>query len=158
MSEATAPASAGNKSKLPLFILIGMLFAGAGIGGTWYFMSQQHGAGSSAVVQKKPTTFIRLESFTVNLQTEQGKSRFLQTELSLKVNETGIIAAIEDNKPEIRNQILLLLSSKKPSEISTLEGKQTLSQDIAQAIKSKIESEALQDDILDVLFTSFIIQ
>lgn len=152
MSEVTAPV----KSKLPLFILIGLLFAGAGIGGTWYFMSN-HGSGSAAE-KKQLTTFVRLEPFTVNLQAEKGRSHYLQVELSLKVNETEVISAIENNRPEIRNQILLLLSSKKSSEINTLEGKQSLSQNIAQAIKSKIESEVLQSDILDVLFTSFIIQ
>lgn len=99
-----------------------------------------------------------MEPFTVNLQAEKGRSHYLQVELSLKVNETEVISAIENNRPEIRNQILLLLSSKKSSEINTLEGKQSLSQNIAQAIKSKIESEVLQSDILDVLFTSFIIQ
>lgn len=160
MSEATAPASAGNKSKLTLFILIGLLLTGAGIGGTWYFMKKQYEeAGSGVTVEKKkPTTFIKIEPFTVNLQPEERKSHYLQVELSLKANETEVITAVENSKPEIRNQILLLLSSKKPSEINTLEGKQKLSQDIIQAIRSKIESESLQNDILDVLFTSFIIQ
>ncbi len=160
MNEATTPASAGNKSKLTLFILIGLLLAGAGIGGTWYFMKKQYEeAGSGVTVEKKkPTTFIKIEPFTVNLQPEERKSHYLQVELSLKANETEVVTAIENSKPEIRNQILLLLSSKKPSEINTLEGKQKLSQDIIQAIQSKMESESLQNDILDVLFTSFIIQ
>lgn len=160
MSEATAPTSTGSKSKLILLILTGLLFAGVGIGGTWYFMKKQYEeAGSGITVEKKlPTTFIKIEPFTVNLQPEERKSSYLQVELSLKVNETEVITAIENSKPEIRNQILLLLSSKKPSEINTLEGKQKLSQDIIQAIRSKIESESLQNDILDVLFTSFIIQ
>ncbi|ABI60278.1 MULTISPECIES: flagellar basal body-associated protein FliL [Nitrosomonas] len=160
MSEATAAAGTGNKSKLILFILIGLLFTGAGIGGTWYFMKKQHEeAGSEAVVEKKkPAAFVKIESFTVNLQPEERESHYLQVELSLKVNETAVITVIENSKPEIRNQILLLLSSKKPSEINTLDGKQKLSQDIIQAIRSKIGSEALQNDILDVLFTSFIIQ
>lgn len=160
MSEATAPTSTGSKNKLILFILTGLLFAGAGIGGTWYFMKKQYEeAGSGITVEKKlPTTFIKIEPFTVNLQPEERKSSYLQVELSLKVNETEVITAIENSKPEIRNQILLLLSSKKPSEINTLEGKQKLNQDIIQAVRSKMESESLQNDILDALFTSFIIQ
>lgn len=101
---------------------------------------------------------MKLDTFTVNLQSEDSESHYLQVELVIKANETEVVNVITRKMPEIRNQILLLLSSKKPSEISNLEGKQQLSQDIAKAVKSKIESEILQDDILDVLFTSFIIQ
>lgn len=160
MSEATLPAGTGNKKKIILFVLIGILSVGAGIGGTWYFMKQQQEDRSdvTAKKKKKPTTFIKLESFTVNLQSDNREPRYLQVELSLKANESEAVKIIENKKPEVRNQILLLLSSKKPSEINTLEGKQKLSQEIIQAIRSKIDSEDLEDDILDVLFTSFIIQ
>lgn len=160
MSEATLPAGTGNKKKIILFVLIGILSVGAGIGGTWYFMKQQQEDGSdvTAKKKKKPTTFIKLESFTVNLQSDNREPRYLQVELSLKANESEAVKIIENKKPEVRNQILLLLSSKKPSEINTLEGKQKLSQEIIQAIRSKVDSEDLEDDILDVLFTSFIIQ
>lgn len=162
MSEATLPAGTGNKKKMILFVLIGVLSVGAGIGGTWYYMKQQQEEGSEVTVEKKkkkkPTTFIKLESFTVNLQSDDREPHYLQVELSLKVNESDAVKIIEDKKPEVRNQILLLLSSKKPSEINTLESKQKLSEDIIQAVRSKIDSEELEDDILDVLFTSFIIQ
>ena len=160
MSEATLPAGTGNKKKIILFVLIGILSVGAGIGGTWYFMKQQQEDGSdvTAKKKKKPTTFIKLESFTVNLQSDDREPHYLQIELSLKANESEAVKVIENKKPEVRNQILLLLSSKKPSEINTLEGKQKLSQEIIQAIRAKVDSEDLEDDILDVLFTSFIIQ
>lgn len=160
MSEATLPAGTGNKKKMMiLFVLIGVLSVGAGIGGTWYFMQQQED-GSEVVTRKKKrlTTFIKIESFTVNLQSDDREPHYLQVELSLKANESEVVKIIEDRKPEVRNQILLLLSSKKPAEINTLEGKQKLSQEIIQAIRSTINSEDLEDDILDVLFTSFIIQ
>ena len=160
MSGATLPAGTGNKKKIILFILITILSTSVGIGGTWYFMKQQQEDGSeiTAKKKKKPTTFVKLESFTVNLQSDDRQSHYLQVELSLKINESDAVKIIENKKPEIRNQILLLLSGKKPSEINTLEGKQKLSEDIIQAIRSKIDSEELEDDILDVLFTSFIIQ
>jgi flagellar FliL protein len=161
MSETTVAAGTGSKMKLVLFILIGLLSIGAGIGGTWYVMKNQYEGEESEITQiakKRPTTFMKLDTFTVNLQSEDSESHYLQVELVIKANETEVVNVITRKMPEIRNQILLLLSSKKPSEISNLEGKQQLSQDIAKAVKSKIESEILQDDILDVLFTSFIIQ
>ncbi|MDT8364000.1 MAG: flagellar basal body-associated protein FliL [Nitrosomonas sp.] len=161
MSEAAAavPSTEGKKKPF-LVILIALLAIGAGAGGTWYYMKTQQGDGEGAAQPAKeiPTKFIKLETFTVNLQSEEDDPRYLQVELVIKVNETSVVDTIANKTPEIRNQILLLLSSKKATEISTLEGKQQLSQDISEAIKQKIEPEALQADILDLLFTSFIIQ
>jgi flagellar FliL protein len=60
--------------------------------------------------------------------------------------------------PEIRNRLLLLLSSKKPSEISTADGKKQLSAEITNEIRESLASTAMQEEILGVLFTSFVIQ
>jgi len=60
--------------------------------------------------------------------------------------------------PEVRNRLLLLLSGKKPSEISTADGKQQLSTEITHEIKESLESESMKEEIIDVLFTSFVIQ
>lgn len=161
MSEAAAAVTSTEGKKKPfLIILVALLAIGAGVGGTWFYMKNQQGeeAGIEQPAKKLPTKFIKLETFTVNLQSEDDDPRYLQVELVIKANETEVVELIASKTPEVRNQILLLLSSKKSTEISTLEGKQQLSQDILQALKQKIEPEALQADILDLLFTSFIIQ
>jgi len=159
MSQTTTAVDNGRMRPI-LFILIGLLSISTGIGGTWYIMKDQsEGAETTVLDKKKPITFIKLETFTVNLQSEDHEQhRYLQVELAVKVSETKVIDVIKEKMPEIRNQILLLLSSKNATEISNSEGKQQLSQDIAEAIRLKIEYEMLQDDIKDVLFTSFIIQ
>ncbi|MCC7092479.1 MAG: flagellar basal body-associated FliL family protein, partial [Nitrosomonas sp.] len=48
--------------------------------------------------------------------------------------------------------------SKKPAQISNIAGKQQLSQEILAEIKQSMSSEEFQEDVLDVLFTSFVIQ
>jgi flagellar protein FliL len=159
MSQTTTAVN-NNRMRPILFILIGLLSISSGIGGTWYIMKDQNeGAETTVLDKRKPITFIKLETFTVNLQSEDHEQhRYLQVELAVKVSETKVIDVIKEKMPEIRYQILLLLSSKNATEISNSEGKQQLSQDIAEAIRLKIEYEMLQDDIKDVLFTSFIIQ
>jgi flagellar protein FliL len=160
MSQTTTAATGNSKKKPILFILIGLLSISTGIGGTWYIMKDQNGEAETTVLEeKKPITFIKLETFTVNLQSEDHEQhRYLQIELAVKVSETKVIDMIKEKMPEIRNHVLLLLSSKNATEISNFEGKQQLSQDIAEAIRLKVEHEMLQEDIQDVLFTSFIIQ
>lgn len=160
MSQTTAAGDNSSKMKLLLFVLIGLLSIGAGIGGTWYVMKDQYGGSVEPAFldKKKPATFIKLDTFTVNLQSEDHEHRYLLVELAIKVSQTEIVDIVKEKMPEIRNQILLLLSNRSADQISSLEGKRLLSQDIAEAVRQKIDYEILRDDIKDVLFTSFIIQ
>src|SRR4051812_45953664 len=75
-----------------------------------------------AAEKAKPAIFVGLELFTVNLQPESG-DHFLQTSLSLKVADSGVEQSIKLLMPEIRSRLIFVLSSKKPSELASTEGK-----------------------------------
>ena len=64
--------------------------------------------------------------------------------------------------PKLRNDITLLLSSKKASELIAKEGKQRLAEEIKDQMNHILDPSAnnkyREGPILDVLFTSFIIQ
>jgi flagellar FliL protein len=60
--------------------------------------------------------------------------------------------------PEIRNRVLLLLSSKKASEISTLAGKNELSAELKHAVAQSLAGDPTARALDSVLFTSFVIQ
>lgn len=159
-SNGTSPAPEGKKSKksLIIIILIAVFAIGAGAGGTWYFMKMSGDEDSEPVKPKeKPTTFVDLDIFTVNLQPEES-SQYLQVGLTVKAKETLVVAEIKKQMPAIRNRILMLLSSKKSADITGIVGKQQLSQQIADEIKQSLDSSELQEDVLEVLFTSFVIQ
>lgn len=160
MSEtATTEKSKPNKKGKLLVIIIIILALGGGIGGTWYYMQGQINelAADPEKPKKKPTTFVELDIFVVNLLPEESNS-YLQVGLTIKTHETEIVQAIDNQMPEIRNRILLLLSSKKASEISTIIGKQQLTAEITNELRQVFDSEEMQSDIVDVLFTSFVIQ
>ena len=93
----------------------------------------------------------------MNLLPDDG-SQYLQVGLTIKIKETPVEQEIANQMPDIRNRILMLLSSKKASEINTIVGKQQLSQQIAEEIKKAVKDEDLMTDIVEVLFTSFVIQ
>ncbi|MBS0425376.1 MAG: flagellar basal body-associated protein FliL [Proteobacteria bacterium] len=156
-----APAATeGKKGKKGLIItlLVAIIAIGAGAGGVWYFMKMSGGEESEPAQPKpKPTKFVDLDVFTVNLQPEEN-NQYLQVGLTIKARETEVIQEITKQMPDIRNRILMLLSSKKAAEIAGIQGKQLLSQQIAEEIKKSLDSEELQDDIREVLFTSFVIQ
>ncbi|SEF41794.1 flagellar basal body-associated protein FliL [Nitrosomonas ureae] len=161
-SSATPPAAEGknNKKGLIIIILIAIIAICAGAGGTWYFM-QMSGDGEGETEKPrpkaKPTTFIDLDIFTVNLQPEEN-NQYLQVGLTIKARETEVVQEITKQMPLIRNRILMLLSSKKAADISSIAGKQQLSQQVSDEIRQSIDSEDLQEDVREVLFTSFVIQ
>lgn len=154
-------ATEGKKSKKGLIvtILVAFLAIGAGVGGTWYFMkmSGSEEEAEPAKPKVRPTTFVDLDIFTVNLQPEEN-NQYLQVGLTVKVTETDVVQEIAKQMPAIRNRILMLLSSKKAAEIADIAGKQQLSQQIADEIKQTLSGEEQQEDIREVLFTSFVIQ
>ncbi|ALQ50367.1 flagellar basal body-associated protein FliL [Nitrosomonas ureae] len=160
-SNETPPAE-GKKSKkgLVIIILIAIIAICAGAGGTWYFMQMSgdgEGETEKAKPKAKPTTFIDLDIFTVNLQPEEN-NQYLQVGLTVKTRESEVVQEIAKQMPLIRNRILMLLSSKKAADISSIAGKQQLSQQVSDEIRQSIDSEDLQEDVREVLFTSFVIQ
>lgn len=150
--------TAKKKSFLVMILLIVLVALSGGVGVTWFLLKDATQAVTGE--NKKPglpTTFTDLDVFTVNLQPEDG-NHYLQVGLTIKTLQTKVGEAIKKQMPEIRNRVLLLLSSKKPSEISTVDGKQKLSEEITHEIKESLDSKSMQDEILGVLFTSFVIQ
>jgi flagellar FliL protein len=164
-----AAAPAGSKKKLIVIIAAAVLLLGGGGGAAWFFM---HGSGDAAAAhdespketkkkKKKDSAakpeYVPVEPFTVNLQPETGE-QYLQVQFTLQVGGAEQATLIKDNMAIVRNRVLLLLSSKKASEISTLEGKQQLAAEIEAVINDPFEKEGDEQDVTDVLFTSFIIQ
>ena len=141
----------------------------AGGAAAWYFLGNaepqdekpQAGKPVAAKAAKsassKPPTFVPLEAFTVNLQMED-TAQYLQVGLTLKVTDSAYADAIKLNMPDIRNRVLLLLSSKKASQLSTLDGKQALAAEIMQETSQALGTSVPAGGISSVLFTSFVIQ
>ncbi|MCK6390569.1 MAG: flagellar basal body-associated FliL family protein [Azonexus sp.] len=113
-----------------------------------------------------PPVFVGLEAFTVNLVPETG-DQYLQVVISLELEDAEAQAALTNLMPKIRNNLTLLLSSKKASELHPKDGKEKLAMDIRDEINNLInpptknrkgEIVPSETPVLAVLFTSFIIQ
>ena len=165
---AAAGAPAGSKKKLIIMILAAFLVLGAGVGGGWYVSqssaehSEEDAPAKETKKKKKKDSgakpeYVSIESFTVNLQPENGE-QYLQVQFTLQVAGTEQATLVKDNMAIVRNRMLLLLSSKKASEINTVEGKQQLASEIQAAITEPFQKDGDEQEVSDVLFTSFIIQ
>jgi len=147
------------KSKKKLVMMIGAaVLIAAGAGGAWFFLGSKQEAGAPAKQEPpKPPVFIAMEPFTVNLQPEAGE-QYLQVQFTLQMTDEKQVELIKMYMPLVRSRLLLLLSSKKPSEISTPEGKKKLQDEIVALIKQPFTPQSPPQGVTGVFFTSFVIQ
>ncbi len=128
---AEAAAAPAPKSKKWLIIIAVAVLAIAG-GAAWFFTKGKSDTPHAEEVKAAPPQrpiFIALEPFTVNLQKETS-DQYLQIGITLKFFESELEEKIKASLPEVRSKILLLLATKKASELSSAEGKNRLVEEI----------------------------
>jgi flagellar FliL protein len=175
-----------NGKKVLILIIIAFLAALAIGGGVTYFLMNRQTAEESEEEEEVPTpvekpkrvererrkpappkeipppAYVAMDPFTVNLTPENG-DQFLLVGLSVEISDEAIGEKIKIYTPKLRNNIMLLLSSKKASELTPREGKQKLSTEIRDLMNEIVEPGSSRDrpeyaPIREVLFTAFIIQ
>ena len=164
MANTASPSGTGsNTGKRGRLLLIGggvlVLALGAGgfVLGSVLSNRQPAAAAAPASPVIPPPIFVPLDAFTVNLKSEDG-DRFLHTGLLLKVADAETQARLAQYLPEARSRILLLLSARQPADLATVEGKRKLADDIRTTIAQPFATGLPGQRVLDVLFTSFVVQ
>ena len=96
-----------------------------------------------------------LNSFVVNLQDKRGVGkRYLKITMQLEVGKEEDVLVIGNHNAQIRDTILLLLSSQTLKEINTMEGKLELKQTLLSRMK-----QILGDGVVRrIFFTEFVVQ
>jgi flagellar FliL protein len=165
-AKGAEPAEAPKKSKkmLIIVILFGVLLLIIAGGAAAYLVlggkakpSQDGDHGSAAAEVSKTPVFVSIEPYVVNLQPETG-DQFLQTSLTLQVNDEATSEAIKTFMPLVRSRLLIALSSKKASELITVEGKKKLTEEIIATLNEPFTPGGKPQQVNDVFYTSFVIQ
>ncbi|GAO37483.1 flagellar basal body protein FliL [Sulfuricella sp. T08] len=148
------------KKKGKLFPILGILLVlgGAGGGAAWYFTQSDAKPAEHKEEKQQPPVFVTLETFTVNLQADGGGEHYLQVGIDLKVTDPVVVELVKLHMPEVRNGVLLLLSSKSAEQIASLEGKQKLSAEIQEQVNKPLNAKISGKGVTGVFFTSFVIQ
>jgi flagellar FliL protein len=158
-AEAAPEAPAKSSKKLIIIIAAAVLLAGGGAG-AWFMMKPKAGAHKEEVKHAEPAkapVFMTLETFTLNLQPDPDE-KFLQLDMQLQVASNEAVETLKTQMPVVRNRLILLLTSKKASDILTMEGKKQLSDEIITELKKPFSEGAKPQEILGVYFTSLIVQ
>ncbi len=159
---APTPVIKKSRKKLWLIILLTLLLAGGGGGGAaWYFMNREAASADAPKATKhepvKPPVFVVMEPFTVNLMHENGE-QYLQVALTVQVADQLTVDLIKLYMPIVRSRLLLLLSSKKASEILPESGKRKLADEIVAQLKLPFTPNGEPQKVSSVFFTSFVVQ
>ena len=146
-------------------ILISVLVILLGLAGGGYFVWNKYiapavgldGEPSKAVKKVEPKdeigTMFPLEPFVVNLADSSGK-RFLKTTMELELSDEALAEEIKARLPQIKDSILLLLSSKNFNDIYTVHGKIKLREEIIIRVNTFLKHGRVRN----VYFTEFVIQ
>lgn len=94
-----------------------------------------------------------LEPLVVNV-TGDGYNRFLKLRVEFEADDVALKEEIEGRLPQVRDALIVLLSSKQLSDITDFEGKALLKEDILERVNDLLET----GDVKSVLFTEFVVQ
>ncbi len=158
--ESEAPKK--SKKKLIIIIVAAVVLIGGGVA-AWLMMggksdesAEGEGAEQKEEVVVKDPVFVELDTFTVNLNPEEGE-KYLQIDITLNTSSSKEADVLEAQMPQVRNRVLMILTSKLPSEISDMEGKTILGEELVEHINEPYNGgEPLT--VSEALFTSFVIQ
>ena len=94
-----------------------------------------------------------LKSFIVNLAGDNGK-RYLKIKMDLEIAKEDLNDAIRQRIPQIRDSIMMILTSKRYEDVKDTTGKIALRQEIQKQINAFFKEPCVSS----VYFTDFVIQ
>lgn len=172
----TEGAVAAPKSKSKLLIIIGAAVVLLGISGaaTLFLTGALSGdqqvaeaaqadkpkAGDKAKepVAKAPLNYIPLDPpFVVNFAGDTD-IRFLQVTVEVGTRDPDMVERIKEQRPAIRNNLVMLFSNQDPYALNTREGKEKLRTDALGEIQKVMKQETGRAGVESVFFTSFVMQ
>ena len=105
-----------------------------------------------------PPEYMEIGPITVNLKTDAVGQHLLYTRMKLRLKDKETLEFLESNRDEIHNELLVLLSGREPSKLTSAVGKKTVADEIISMVKGYFADERPELDINGVLFQDFIVQ
>ncbi len=166
-ADGAAEGKKGGKLKL-ILIIVGaiVLAAGGAIGGMMFLGGSDEAAETAEAAPAAPVqaqySKIRILSgdpyFTVTINSNDGKTHYLQVYVETKSRDDEVVAALTKHMPRIVNRLTRLFSNQSLSTLRTLQGKLDLQAAATQEIQAEMQEKIGKPGIEKVLFTGFIMQ
>jgi flagellar FliL protein len=141
--------------------LMGLLCSAGGAAGAFFLVPRVTAAGGEGgtvqVAEQEVAPFgervLELDPFVVNVG-DEGYPRYLKLDLAFELDSPESLADLEQRVPQVRDLTILLLSSKRLSELSDFEGKALLKEDLRERVGALLGSGSVES----VMFTEFVVQ
>ncbi len=173
---AEAPNSK-SKSKLLIIILVVVLLLGVSATATMMltgmFSSDEEqaaaqqtsggaktdqGGSDKTAKSKAPLNYVPLDPpFVVNFSGDSD-IRFLQVTVEVGTRDPEAVERVKEQRPAIRNSLVMLFSGQDPNVLNTREGKEKLRTDALTEIQKVMKAETGKPAVESVFFTSFVMQ
>jgi flagellar FliL protein len=142
------------KSKLKL-IIIGVLVLLLGVGGFIGYSKYKKSNENKVKKEEQMSIVLPLKSFVVNLFDKRGiGKRYLKISMELEVGKEEDKLKIDNHIPQLRDTVLILLSSQTLNEINTMEGKLELKNAIVLRMNQILGNKTVRR----IYFTEFVVQ
>lgn len=166
-----AKAKGGGKKKLILIVAAAALLLVGGGGAGYYFLMKKPAEKAASAAQTgehkegkaeedaTPPATLTLDIFTANVQPVDAE-KYLQVGLVLKIKsgkEGGGADAFKPYVPDIRNAVIAKMAELKADDVAGFEKREVLRAEFKKAISTVLPA-AMQKQLLDVLYTQFVMQ
>lgn len=152
------------KKKLIIIGLAAVLLVGAGIAGFLIFSGDSAPAptgdetSDEPAKPKEPAVYVALPEAVTTSVMGGKKSRTVQIKMSFVVRGDKAKEQVQDHMPQLKNDILMLVSQQNADEIKTPEGRVALQEKTLAQVQTTL-TELVGDPVVEkVLFVSFIMQ
>lgn len=174
---ATEPKKGSKKLKIIIIIVVLLLLLIGGAITFWWFQFREPAPVPSGATQppaaaatastetatakgqaatdipRPTTTIVPLPSVMVNLADAAG-NRYLKLSMEVEVSAPEAVQEIQSQQARIRDAIIILLSSKTFTELSTAEGKMQLKNEVASRLNQILGTPR----VVRIYFTDFVVQ
>lgn len=164
MAEAAGEQKSGMMMVIIMAVVAVVLMIGGTIGGYFIGMSQNRAevppvaaqapagaAGAPAAMTIGP--LLAFDDIIVNLL-DENETRYLKAAITLELDSGPVADEINERKPQVRDAILLLMSSKTLAELRDLQGKLQLRADLLERINGFLQ----KGKVTNIYFTDFVVQ
>ncbi len=117
-----------------------------------------HGGGHGEPAAGQVPTYQPLDPpFIINFE-DQGMLRYLQIGLSVMSRDKEVIDAVNNNMPQIRNDLILLFGNQKMEILNSSEGKEKLRAQALELVQAILDREIGEPGVEAIYYTAFVMQ
>ena len=180
--EAKTPAKKGGLMKILLIVVGALVLVAGAVGATLFFTGALHQTADASSDHKPAAKTAKAAKaggghgggeaptggnaaiyqpldppFIINFD-DQGMMRYLQIGLSVMARDKVAIDAVNNNMPQIRNNLILLFGNQKVELLNSNEGKEKLRAQALEQVQTILNQEICEPGIEAIYYTAFVMQ